>query len=247
MPLWQGLRCAIALNNMGCLMLERSCHQQAQETFQDALHLMKELASFEPGTPLSEHDCDTLLRSVQSKLQQADLCFSRPTPSSFDLSYESLSYCVLLPGLQAFLNENHALRFRPLRIEVTRAEELKMISDEVTSCILLLNFAVATAGASRIEFLQSQRAGLDPKRLPRIDNVLRILTLVNLLVERCDDNSNQALFLLLHALDTTTRALLDAGKVEEAEAVRSRMGTLKTYVQSNLSFLFTREPAAKAA
>jgi hypothetical protein len=162
MPLWQGLRCAIALNNMGCLMLERNCHQQAQETFQDALHLVKDLTSFEPGTSLSEQDCDTLLRSVQSKLQQADLHISRPTPSSFALPYESLSYCVLLPRLQDFLDENPALRFRPLRIEVTHAEELKMISAEVASCILLLNFAVATAGASRIEYLQSQRAGVDP-------------------------------------------------------------------------------------
>ena len=122
-----------------------------------------------------------------------------------------------------------------------------MMSAEVTSCILLLNFAVATAGTSRIECLQSHRAGLGPKCLPGIDNVLRILTLVNLLVDQCDDNSNQALFLLLHALDTTTRALLEAGKVEEAEWVRSRMGTLRSYVQSDLSFLFAREPAARAA
>lgn len=244
MPLWKGIRCAIALNNKGCLMLERNCHQQAQETFQDALHLVMELTSFELGTTSL---CDALLQTVQSKLQQADLRLSRPTPSSFDLPQESLSYSVLLPGLQAFLDENPTLPFRPLRIEVTHAEELKLISAEVASCILLLNFAVATAGTSRIEYLQSQHSGLDPTCLPRIDNVLRILTLVNILVKQCDDNSSHALFLLLHALDTTTRALLEAGKLDEAEAVRSRKDTLKLYVQSNLAFLFAREPAARAA
>jgi hypothetical protein len=228
-------------------MLERNCHQQAQETFQDALHLLKEITSFEPETSLSEHDCDSILQSVQAKLQQADLRFSRPAPSSFALPCESLSYSVVLPGLQAFLDETPAQRFRPLRIEVTHAEEMKLISAEVTSCILLLNFAVATAGTSRIEYWQAQRAGLDPKGLPRIDNVLRILTLVNLLVEKCDDNSNHALFLLLHSLDTTTGALLEAGQIQEAEAVRTRMDTLTSYVQSNLSFLFVQEPAAKAA
>jgi hypothetical protein len=229
--------------------LERNCHQQAQETLQDALHLVKDMTSFEPGTTsLNEQDCDALLQSVQSKLQQADLRLSRPTPSSFDLpQHESLSYSVLLPGLQAFLDENPTLPFRPLRIEVTHAEELKMISAEVASCILLLNFAVATAGTSQIEYLQAQHSGSDLTCLPRIDNVLRILTLVNFLVEQCDDNSSHALFLLLHALDTTTRALLEAGKLDEAEAVRSRLDMLKSYVQSNLSFLFAREPAARAA
>ena len=80
-----------------------------------------------------------------------------------------------------------------------------------------------------------------------MDCVLRILTLANILLEQCDDNSSHSLLLLLVTLDTTQKALLEAGKHTEAEMLQSRLHAIRTYVSSTLSIFLVQQPAAGAA
>jgi hypothetical protein len=113
------------------------------------------------------------------------------------------------------------------------------IATKTLSCILLLSFAIACR--SVVTIVSSARGARST------DCVLRILTLANVLLDHCDDNSGHCFLLMLVTLDTTKKALLEAGKSMEAEMLQFRLHTMRSYVSSTLSIFLVQQPAAEAA
>jgi hypothetical protein len=237
---WQGLRCAIAMNNIGCLLLERHCHVQASATFQDALQLARVLSAVEgdeqsaPSVPVRA----VPLQLFYSKLKHAERRLASPDHSSLVLQYEMLEYQATSPSLH-FAPAGCGV-YRPIRIGAGDAEDTDLFSTRMLSSILLINYAISYRGVAWAE----SQASAGP---PELGGMLRILTLANMLVEQCEDYSEQALFLLLAALDTTSRALREMGKIYEAEQVHDRLIELTVYVETNLSFLYSPGLIAMAA
>jgi hypothetical protein len=226
---FQGTRCVIALNNIGCLLLEKNCHRQAYATFQDALEVVK--CSTEATTDEDE-------QVYHTKIHNAELRLSSPEVTHGTLPFEPLSYSLSPPSLGYALGVESKTGYHPLRIEVVEADDAT-ITTETLSCILLLNFAIACRSVATM--VPSARGARS------MDCVLRILTLANVLLEQCDDNSGHSLLLMLVTLDTTKKALLEAGKYMEAEMLQFRLHTIRSYVSSTLSIFLVQQPAAGAA
>jgi hypothetical protein len=239
-PAWQGLRCAIAMNNAGCRLLEKNCHVQASATFQDALQLARVLSAVEGDDESASSAVAVPLQLFYSKLKQAERRLSRPEQSSLVLQCETLEYLASSPSLHLAFADAKSGVYRPIRIGAGDAEDTDLISTRTVSSILLINYAISYRGVARAE----SQASAGPLEL---GGVLRILTLANMLVEPCDDYSEQALFLLLAALDTTAQALREMGKICEAEVVQDRLIELTVYVEMNLSFLYSPGLIAMAA
>jgi hypothetical protein len=239
---WQGLRCAIAMNNIGCLLLEWNCHVQASATFQDALQLARVLSAVE-GDELSAPSVPVRAVPLQlfySKLKHAERRLASPDHSSLVLPYEMLEYQATSPSLHLAFAPAGCGVYRPIRIGAGEAEDTDLISTRMLSSILLINYAISYRGVAWAE----SHASAGP---PELGGMLRILTLANMLVEQCEDYSEQAIFLLLAALDTTSRALREMGKIYEAEQVHDRLIELTVYVETNLSFLYCPGLIAMAA
>jgi hypothetical protein len=239
-PAWQGLRCAIAMNNAGCHLLEKNCHVQASATFQDALQLARVLSAVLGDDEAAPSGVAVPLQLFYSKLKQAERRLSRPEHSSLVLQYETLEYQASSPSLHLAFGAANCGVYRPIRIGAGEAADTDLISTRTLSSILLINYAISYRGVARAESQASAGA-------PELGGVLRILTLANMVVEQCEDYSEQALFLLLAALDTTARALREMGKIYEAEMVQDRLFQLTAYVEMNLSFLYSPGLIAMAA
>lgn len=237
---WQGLRCAIAMNNAGCLLLEKNCHVQASATFQDALQLARVLSAVEGGDDADPSVVAVPLQLFYSKLKQAERRLSSPEHSSLVIPYETLEYHATSPSLHPDVAPTNCGVYCPIRVGAVEADDTDLISTRTLSSILLINYAISYRGVAQAE----SQASTGP---PELGGVLRILTLANMLVEQCEDYSEQALFLLLAALDTTARALREMGKLYEAEQVQDRLIELTVYVEMNLSFLYSPGLIATAA
>jgi hypothetical protein len=226
---FQSTRCLIALNNIGCLLLEKNCHRQAYATFQEALELMKGSTEADAASQ-SGHLYRTRVHNAELRLSSPEVTYGTHAiePLSYSLSPASLGYA---------LGVDCKAGYHPLRIEVVEAEDAT-ITTETLSCILLLNFAVSCRSVVMMSSARGSRS---------MDCVLRILTLTNLLLEQCDDNSVNSLLLLLVTLDTTKKALLEAGKYTEAEMLQFRLHSIRSYVSSTLSIFLAQQPAAGAA
>jgi hypothetical protein len=232
------------MNNIGCLLLEKNCHVQASATFQDALQLARVLCEVDgdeeaaPSLPVRA----VPLQLFNSKLHHAERRLANPDYSSIVLQYGMIEYQATSPSLHVALDLAPAGCgvYRPTRIGACEGEDTDLISTRTLSSILLINYAISYRGVARAE----SQASVGP---PELGGMLRILTLVNMLVEQCEDYSEQALFLLLAALDTTSRALREMGKIYEAEEVHDRLIELTDYIETNLSLLYSPGLIAMAA
>lgn len=225
-------RYAIALNNIGCLLLEKNCHRQAHATFHDALELLK--SSSTEGSSIGDIAC-------RAKLHNAELRLSSPEVTPRTLPLESLSYSLSPTSLERALGVATKPGYHPVRFEVDEIEDVHF-KTELLSCILLLNFAISSRSMAVMASGRGRCGGACS-----MDCVLRILTLANVLLEHCDDDSTHSLLLVLLTLDTTKKALLEAGKHMEAEMLQFRLRTLLSYVSSTLSIFLGQQPAAGAA
>jgi hypothetical protein len=234
------VRCAVALNNIGCVLLEKGCQGQAYATFQDALQMVKRHVEQECDEPVQIRD------DMQDKLHQAELRLIQPVVSAPEaLPHRPLMYNASSPSLQVvlchLLNDSHYA----LRIDVSGADDARQIPADILSTIILINFVNAGRRAARTE---ERTIDEDSSRQAHpglgIDRVLRVLGLANALAENDGDS---ALFLVLVALDTSIQVHEEAGKVVEADALRTRLEGLKWYVETTLGFLFGQPVAAGAA
>jgi hypothetical protein len=239
------VRCAVALNNMGCALLEKGCQGQAFATFQDALQMVKHHVELECDEPVQIRD------DAHDKLHQAELRLIFPVVSAPEaLPHRPLMYNASSPSLQVvlchLLNDSHYA----LRIDVSGTDDARQIPADILSTIILINFVNAGRRTARTE---ERTIDDDSSRQAHpglgIDRVLRVLGLANALAEHCtrENDGDSALFLVLVALDTSIQVHEEAGKVVEADALRARLEGLKWYVETTLGFLFGQPVAAGAA
>jgi hypothetical protein len=239
------VRCAVALNNLGCALLERSCKEQAHATFQDALQMVRRVVATEGDEPGQ-------IRDMHETLHQAELRLIGPVVATSPeaLRHKPLVYNASSPSLETvlphLLNDSHYA----LRIDVSGANDAQRIPLDIVSTIILINFVNAGRRTARPE----EGMTTDPSSrhtLPGvgIDRVLKVLGLANSLAEQCisDDGIDSGLFLVLVALDTTIQVHEEAGRAVEAEAMRARLVALKMHVETTLGFLFAQAAAAGAA
>jgi hypothetical protein len=93
MPLQRAYTVAIALNNMGVSLLERDCYEQAMETFQDAVCVMKEISTSSSRQQEEPRKRPTISASIlDAKLQKASCNLSR---TSFEAHNSKINFCVL--------------------------------------------------------------------------------------------------------------------------------------------------------
>jgi hypothetical protein len=238
-------RCAVALNNLGCALLERSCKEQAYATFQDALQMVRRVVATEGDEPGQ-------IRDMHETLHQAELRLIGPVVATSPeaLRHKPLMYNASSPSLQAVLSHLLNDSLYALRIDVSGANDVQRIPLDIVSTIILINFVNAGRRTAQNEGSTADPTSRQPLPGMGIDRVLKVLGLANALAEQCnnnDDGIDSGLFLVLVALDTTIQVHEEAGRAVEAEAMRARLGALKVHVETTLGFLFAQAAAAGAA
>jgi hypothetical protein len=186
----------------------------------------------------------TQLQLFYAKLHQAETRLSNPEQSSVVLSYETLPFHASSPCLRDVVEAAESVVYHPLRIDVSDcvSYDETLLSLQILSCILMLNLAISSRSMIRCGAM-----GLNASPGMDMNSVLSYLKLVNILVEEFDETNFYALFLRILSLDTTVRALVEAGESIQAASAQARLSTLKLFVETDLSFLLTPHTAATAA
>jgi hypothetical protein len=241
------VRCAVALNNLGCALLERSCKEQAHATFQDALQVVRRVVATELDEPPGQQ-----IRDMHETLHRAELRLIGPVVamSPEALRHKPLVYNASSPSLETVLPHLLNDSLYALRIDVSGADDVQQIPLDIVSTIILINFVNAGRRTAQNEGSTVDLTSRQPLAGVRIDRVLKVLGFANALAEHCDSDDgggDSALFLVLVALDTTIQVHEEAGKAVEAEAMRARLVALKTHVETTLGFLFAQAVTAGAA
>jgi hypothetical protein len=134
-------RAAVALNNIGISLLEQSCFEQAYETMQDALIIMKKVCVEDETSPLTMADLDF-------KLKLADERYANPRPNNYSEApffFKSVSDDPSATEIDLMLHEHqqtdqcvYAIRLESMNLESCS------IPDPFFYCsIILLNFGSA--------------------------------------------------------------------------------------------------------
>lgn len=212
-------RSAIYLNNIGCSLLEKNCHGDAHETFQDAILVMRLTCSTDP---LQEHEKNSVSSSIDAKIRLADRRLSRPVASSVYLPLTAFSADTQSPSFQCLVATGEAtvLAYHPIRIEVGEMDDLEKLGYDVLSAIILYNFAIAS--------LCQTMLGTCPEELSKsFYRAMDLLSLANRILSNCK-NPLQFLFVSLVSYETMARALMAAGLESEAEVYASILAGLKS-------------------
>ena len=145
-------RAAVALNNAGVAMMERSCCRQAFETFKSAAYATK--VSYYRKSDIGSGDMqgydDEVRCKVLSKLQRSDRLASRPKPSPLPVainvySHDVIHYstCVNINDKRTATKGNFGDPLTLIRIETADVEVWDEREPDFLTAIVIYNFGVA--------------------------------------------------------------------------------------------------------
>ena len=131
-------RSAIAMNNIGVSLLERSCYTQALETLRDALFTLKYGLN-----ATDDIDCAEPCHEVAEKLQRATHRLMNPEPQQGSIQIDFISSeCLAAKALNALKRGPSSHEACAIRIDTCNHETLASYPT-VETAILLHNFAIS--------------------------------------------------------------------------------------------------------
>jgi len=207
---------AIALNNIGIVLLERSAYRQALDTLKDAVFVMKVI--FRPDNNVAPN--------IQAKLQRASERVASPEVEecSSRTVTETLSNVGSFSSISTVMLKQGAPYVFPIRIE----ENDDDYDLDIDSANILHNFAIAHLCCSRIaktlasaELLRQSASRLSGFAYNLLSNVLSNKRQADMdeLVLR----ETRIFLSALVALNTLVQALMEMGNYVEAEKTYKRL------------------------
>lgn len=215
-------RSAIALNNIGCALLQKHCYEQGHRCLRDAMGLMR-----------YQHDDQV------GKLQRARSYLVNPRPSSVSLVLQTVSSSDgigLGPSSRIICSQANSL----VRIEASEQEDM---DSELLCCIMLYNWGVS--------FLCLANAATLESRSKLLASAVRVVKLSIDILALCHDEKMHSLCIYSMAilqLKALCEALKACGQTEDASECDIRLTELiAEVVRLDAFHTDCFQPAAPAA
>jgi hypothetical protein len=210
-------RSVIFLNNVACLLSEKSSHRLAHQTLQDALVVIKLVCS-SPYNSLDDASC----KLIETKLHLADQRLSGHYASPTSQRLTSYIYHSDAPTFRSILmiEDSSEDIYHPIRIEVNGSQPETLEPDALTA-ILLYNYAISSL----------LKANLEAALLPDVQaRIIRMFLLTNNILSLCESHA-PILFISLACCDAMARVLCEMGSLREAEVYIKKVAELKSVAQ----------------
>jgi hypothetical protein len=156
-PVPHGYRSAIALNNIGVILLERGAFRQAYQTFKEAAfvlkrHLIGHVTTSVLKSTAAFHSSSIPVIQMEMNKAMKRLSNVRPVSSAFQVSKVSYGNGALSPTSPFIIGQDKILPSAlPIVIETQCSDWTGDLDLDLVPGVVLLNFGIAHLCASKVE------------------------------------------------------------------------------------------------